>query len=67
MTSSKTVAATATTDSSGFYFFADTTGLTRGSSYTLKVAVPKGYKSATPASQTFTWSAIPVLTNFMLQ
>ena len=67
LTPSKSVAATAITDSSGFYYFADTTGLTRGSVYTLKVTLPKGYKSAAPGSQTFTWSAIPVLTNFMLQ
>jgi hypothetical protein len=67
LTPSKSVAETAITDSSGFYYFADTTGLTRGSNYTLKVTVPKGYKGVTPASQIFTWSAISVLTNFVVQ
>ena len=67
MSSSKTVVATALTDTAGFYYFADTSGLTRSSNYTIKVTLPKGYKSSTPASLAFTWSASPVLGNFALQ
>ena len=57
MSSSKTVVATSLTDTAGFYYFADTSGLTRSSNYTIKVTLPKGYKSSTPASLAFTWSA----------
>ena len=67
MSSSKSVAATAITDTAGFYYFADTSGLTQGANYTLKVTLPKGYKSSTPASQSFTWSANAVLGNFVMQ
>ena len=67
LTSSKSVAATATTDSAGFYYFPETSGLTRGSTYTVKTTVPKGYKSSTPASSAFTWSAVAVQANFTLQ
>ncbi len=66
MSSSKTVTATATTDSAGFYYFADVSGLKSGSIYTLNVTLPKGYKSSTPASQSFTWKAVVVLSNFVL-
>lgn len=65
--SSKTVIATATTDSVGLFYFADTSGLTVGANYTVKVTLPKGYKSSTPASQAFTWNAVGVaLSNFVL-
>ena len=65
--SSKTVIATATTDSAGLFYFADTSGLTGGANYTVKVTLPKGYKSSTPASQAFTWKAVGVaLGNFVL-
>jgi len=65
--SSKTVIATATTDSVGFFYFADTSGLTVGANYTVKVTLPKGYKSSTPASQAFTWKTVGVtLSNFVL-
>jgi len=64
--SGKTLVATTTTDAVGFYYF-DPTGLTPGAQYTVKVTIPKGYKSTSPASQTFTWSANPVvLAQFML-
>ena len=65
--SSKTVIATATTDSAGLFYFADTSGLTGGANYTVKVTLPKGYKSSTPASQAFAWNAVGVtLSNFVL-
>jgi SdrD B-like domain len=65
--SSKTVIATATTDSVGLFYFADTSGLTVGANYTVKVTLPKGYKSSTPASHAFTWKAVEVaLSNFVL-
>ena len=67
VSSSKSVAATATTDAVGFYYFGDTSGLRQGTNYTIKVALPKGFKSSTPASQSFTWSANSVLGNFVLQ
>lgn len=65
LNASSTVIATAATDATGFYYFA-ASGLTVGQSYTLRVAVPAGYTSSTPASQTFTWSAASVVGNFML-
>jgi hypothetical protein len=65
--SGKTVLAITTTDALGFYYFADTTVLTRGANYTVSVTLPKGYKTSTPASQTLTWSAGPVgLRTFVL-
>jgi hypothetical protein len=56
-----------TTDITGFYYFAATQGLVPGTNYTVKVAVPKTYKSSTPSSQGFTWrSAAVALNNFVL-
>jgi hypothetical protein len=56
--SSKTTVATAVTDATGFYFFADTAVLKRNGSYVMKVgAVPKPYKKSTPATQSFKWTA----------
>lgn len=47
---------TATTDATGFYFFANTGSLSVGSSYSAKATgLPAGLKSSTPASQTFKW------------
>lgn len=60
MNSAKSITATTTTDSSGFYYFADVSMLATGTGYTLAVVLPKGYKSSTPASQAFTWSAATV-------
>jgi len=48
--------ATATTDVTGFYFFATTGLLTPGGTYTATVSIPTGLTNASPASQTFTWS-----------
>jgi hypothetical protein len=62
--SSRTVVASTVTDSTGFYYFTDVSGLTPGANY---VILPKGYKSSTPASQSFTWQASMVaLANFVL-
>jgi len=68
MNSSATVIGMATTDATGFYYFADTStiGLTPGTNCSLNVTIPTGYSSSTPASQTFTWSANSVVGNFML-
>jgi hypothetical protein len=62
------VVATANTDSTGFYFFAQTSTLVTGTSYTVRVTIiPKSTATPNPASQTFTWSAEPVsLANFLL-
>jgi hypothetical protein len=57
LNSSKVTVATATTDVTGFYYFPATGALTSGANYTVKVPVPKAYKSSTPASQSFTWKA----------
>jgi hypothetical protein len=63
----KTILATTTTDAMGFYYFGDLGSLAPGANYTVKVTPPKGYKSSTPASQTFTWSAAPMkLGDFLL-
>jgi SdrD B-like domain len=65
--SKKTVIATAVTDGVGFYYFADTGGLTKGVNYTVNVTLPKGYKSSTPSSQAFTWQGSLVgLSSFVL-
>jgi SdrD B-like protein len=57
---SKTIVATSTTDSVGFYYFGNTSGLTPGAGYTVTVSVAKGYKTSTPSAQTFIWSTSPV-------
>jgi hypothetical protein len=52
---SRTVA-TAETDATGFYFFANTSGLASDAGYSVKVSrLPKPYKKSTPATQSFTW------------
>ena len=67
LNSSGAVVAAATTDSTGLYFFPLTKGWTSGAGYIVRVALPKGYKTLTPASQKFTWQATQVmLGNFML-
>jgi len=67
LNSTNSVVATTTSDSSGLYFFPLTRNLTLGAGYTVKVTLPKGYKSSTPASQAFTWQANEVtLRNFVL-
>jgi len=58
------VVASAATDQTGFYFFAQTNGLTVGATYTVRVTtIPKPYTASVPASQTFTWSAMQVSLN----
>jgi hypothetical protein len=59
---------TATTDSTGFYFFANTLTLALGSSFTTQVTgFPNGFTTSTPAAQTFTWQGAAVsLGNFVL-
>ena len=43
-------------DATGFYFVANTGSLSIGNSFAAKVTgFPAGFKSSTPASQTFTW------------
>ena len=67
MSSTKSVVASATTDVTGFFFFAKTGGLKIGSDYTVKVTLPKGYKTSMPASQTFRWGATTIkLANFVV-
>ena len=56
----KTVIASAVTDATGFYVFPRTGALKPGMDYTVKVTVPKAYKTATPSTQTFTWNATMV-------
>ncbi|HEU5181146.1 MAG TPA: choice-of-anchor Q domain-containing protein, partial [Candidatus Polarisedimenticolia bacterium] len=56
LSASKTVILSATTDATGFYVFPKITALRFGTTYTVKVTVPKGFKSSTPASPSFTWS-----------
>jgi hypothetical protein len=53
--SAGTTLATATTDITGFYFFATTGLLTPGATYTVTVTVPVGFTAASAAGQTFTW------------
>jgi hypothetical protein len=68
LNSSKTVIATATTDSVGLFYFPDASVLSAGANYTTKVTLPKGYKSSTPSSLTFTWQGNMVtLSNLVLK
>ena len=61
------VVATATTDSTGFYFFPLTSRWTLGQSYAVKATLPKGYKASTPTSQNFAWQASQlVLSSFVI-
>jgi hypothetical protein len=67
LNSTKAVVATATTDVTGFYYFATTGGLTIGKTYTVKVTLPSGYRGSMPSSQSFTWKAIGIaLSKFTL-
>jgi hypothetical protein len=59
-----TTMASTTTDSTGFYYFANTAIFTIGTNYTAKpTALPSPYKSASPPSQTFTWQGTLVKLN----
>jgi hypothetical protein len=57
----KNVLASAKTDSTGFYYFAQTKMLVNGARYTLKVSPPKPYKSGTAPS--FTWTNTMITLN----
>jgi len=57
LNSANAVIATATTDLTGFYFFATGSALAPGSSYTVEVTgLPKPFHGSSPASQTLTWT-----------
>jgi hypothetical protein len=63
------VVATATTDITGFYFFAAMSVLTPGSSYSVSVTgLPAGFTTSTPAmSPAFLWSGTGMtIGNFVL-
>lgn len=66
--SSGTTLATATTDITGFYYFATTGLLTSGATYSVSVTgLPTGFATASPVVQTLTWSGGAVtLSNFTL-
>jgi hypothetical protein len=61
LNASNSVVATAITDSTGFYFFPLTRTFSLGSGYTVKVTLPKGYKSSSPASQKFSWQGSQII------
>ena len=61
--SSKRIIATTVTDAVGFYYFAGTSSLSSGASYSVTVTPPKGYRSSTPAVQLFTWQSTSVALN----
>ena len=62
MDSNGNTVATASTDITGFYYFASTSSLTSGSSYTAKVTgLPSGFTTPSPSSQTFVWSGHSLL------
>jgi hypothetical protein len=63
LNSKNATVATATTDATGFYYYAATGGLSSGSSYTVKVTVPKATRNSTPSSQSFAWKAVGVTRN----
>lgn len=59
--SSAHLVASATTDLTGFYYFANTASLTAGAHYSVQVTgFPRGFSSSTPPSQSFTWGGAPV-------
>jgi len=64
-TGTSTVLGPTTTDSTGFYYFANT-GLVKGVSYTIKVTLPGGFNGVTPSSQIFTWAGKGLVFNFTL-
>ena len=53
--SGKSTVATTTTDATGFYYVARTDWPV-GTSLSVKVTLPKGYKRSTPSELTFTWA-----------
>lgn len=67
MLSGGSTVATATTDITGFYFFATTGTLTPLSNYTVQVTgFPAGFTASTPSSQLFTWVGSGLTFNFSL-
>lgn len=60
--------ATAVTDATGFYYFAQTStsGLVTGANYSVVVTIPAPYTTSTPATQGFTWSNTAVVGSFTL-
>jgi hypothetical protein len=65
--SGKANVASATADSTGFYFFAKTSVFVVGGTYTIKVTLAKPYKSSTPSAQSFIWKNAEIdLANFTL-
>lgn len=67
-TSGGSVVTTATTDITGFYYFATTGGvLANSASYTIQITgFPAGYTSATPPASTFNWGGSGFTLNFTL-
>jgi hypothetical protein len=67
LNAAKKVIATTTTDVTGFYYFANTSLLTPGTTYTVVVSVSKPYKASAPASQAIVWNAGAItLADFVL-
>ncbi len=68
LNSSNKAVATLRTDVTGFYYFSETSALSTGANYTVKVTrLPKPYKASTPQSRTFTWGGAAInLSNFVL-
>jgi hypothetical protein len=67
LNSGGTVVATATTDITGFYYFATTGGvLTVNANYTIQVTGLAGYSTSAPTSQAFTWGGYGFTFNFTL-
>ena len=65
--SSNTVVLRSRTDATGFYFFDNTSVLSPGANYTVRVTIPRSLTTSTPASQTFTWAGTAIaLANFVL-
>jgi Bacterial Ig-like domain (group 2)/Galactose oxidase, central domain/HYR domain len=62
------IVATATSDVTGFYFFATTGLLSAGATYSVSVTgFPAGFTSSAPAVQTFTWTGSSIsFSNFTL-
>lgn len=58
--------ATAITDSTGFYYFPNTSTLANGVAYTIQVTGLAGFSTSVPSSSTFTWMGKGMAFNFTL-
>jgi len=60
--------ASAASDAAGFYYFSATQTLQSGTDYSVAISIPKGYRTASPASAAIRWAGVEViLTTFTVK